>query len=389
MLLRRMVMAVFCASCLWAADDPLEAPLELKVFAKKAAAGETAHRLKLQALVNSIHKPIAEGGMGVQYDNSYTRTVAEVWRDRKANCLSLTALYVACATTLDFHATYAEAENTQRWRRVGKVIRYERHVVALVQDFPRGDMVADFLPQVQKRWGTYIVSIISENRLRALFHSNRAVEMMEAGDLPGAMVQAQLSLKDDPTSSVGWNIQGVVLRAQGNLEEAESSYLKAHKLDPKDTSCIGNLERIMQEQGKESEAARYHQLGLKLRQHDPYFQAFLAEEALSLGELEEAQKRIRAALKIQAYEPEFHLIQARIRLSNGKLEEAVKDIENARRWAQPGERERFDSKLAILKRKAAGTETAPPVPETKAPPASSVPSGNPTVGQPTPPTGQP
>jgi Flp pilus assembly protein TadD len=373
MLLRRLVLAVLCASCLSAADDPLAAPPELKMFAKEAAGGETAHRLKLQALVNAIHKPISEGGMGVQYDNSYTRTVAEVWRDRKANCLSLTALYVACATTLDFRASFAEAQNTQRWRRVGKVIRYERHVVALVQDFPRGDMVADFLPQVQKRWGTYIVNIISEARLRALFHSNRSVELMEAGDLAGAMAQAELSLKDDPGSSVGWNILGVVQRAQGNVKEAEASYLKAHRIDPKDMSCIGNLENLYKEQGKEEESATYRRLSLKLRQQDPYFHAFLADEALAAGELDEALRRIHQALKIQAYEPEFHLIQARIHLSVGKLDEAVKDIENARRWAQPGERERYDSKLAILRQRAAQSDSALPPAEGKAPAPLAVP----------------
>lgn len=355
-MLRRIALAALCAVCLWAQDDPFEAPPELQAFARRAVGGETAHRLRLQALVNSIHKPISEGGLGIQYDTSYTRTVAEVWRDRKANCLSLTALYVACARTLDFHASYAEAQNTQRWRRVGKVIRYERHVVALVQDFPRGDMVADFLPTVRKRWGTYIVTNVSEARLKALFYSNRAVELMEVGDYPAAMAHAELSLKNDPNSSVGWNVRGVVQRTMGDMAEAEASYRKAHKIEPKDTSCIGNLENLMREQGRDSEANKFRQLGLKLRQQDPYFHAFLAEEALAAGDLEEAQKRIHAALKIQTYEPEFYLIQARVKLATGKLEDAMKSIEDARRWAQPGERERYDNKLAILKQKTEGNE---------------------------------
>lgn len=355
-MLRRLVLATLCAASLWAQEDPFEAPQELKAFARRAVATETAHRLRLQALVNSIHKPVSEGGLGITYDTAYTRTVAEVWRDRKANCLSLTALYVACARALEFRASYAEAQNTQRWRRVGNVIRYERHVVALVQDFPRGDMVADFLPTLRKRWGTYIVTNLTEPRLKALFYSNRAVELMEVGDYPAAMAHADLSLKNDPSSSVGWNVRGVVQRTLGDMAAAEASYLKAHKIEPKDTSCIGNLENLMREQGRDSEANKYRQLGLKLRQQDPYFHAFLAEEALAAGDPEEAQKRIHAALKIQSYEPEFYLIQARIRLANGKFEDAMKSIEEARHWAQPGERERYDNKLAIMKQKAEGNE---------------------------------
>lgn len=375
----RALMLFFCLMPLMAGEDPLSAPLELKLYARRAIAPDTtkvasSHKNQLQLLVSSIHKPVEDGGLGIQYDNSYTRTVAEVWRDRKANCLSLTALYVACARSLGFQANYAEAQNTQRWRRVGKVIRYERHVVALVRDFPNIDMVADFLPQLRKRWGSYIVTPIPEARFLALFHSNRAVELIEGGDLTAALDQANFSVKVDPTSSVGWNIRGVVYRNQGDLVEAEKCYLKAHQLDAKDTSCIGNLETLMREQGRVVEATRYRQMGLELRQKDPYFQAFLAEEALGGGDLNEAINRIQIALKIQPYEPEFHLLNARIQLACGKLDEAMKTIQEARRWAQPLERERYDSKLNLLKKQVAADGSALPLPmETPAPTPSPTP----------------
>jgi Flp pilus assembly protein TadD len=374
---RRLVIMLFCLSYLAAGEDPLRAPLDLKLFAQRAIAPDTtkiasSQRNQLQLLVNSIHKPIEEGGLGIQYDNSYTRTVEEVWRDRKANCLSLTALYVSCARSLGYHATYAESMNTQRWRRVGNVIRYERHVVALVRDFPNIDMVADFLPQLRKRWGTYIVTTIPETRFRALFHSNRAVEMMGFGDLPAALEQANMSVKVDPASSVGWNIRGVVYRNLENMVEAEKCYRKAHQLDPKDTSCIGNLEALTREQGRMAESTKFREMGLELRQKDPYFQAFLAEEALANADLVEAARKIQIALKVQPYEPEFHLLSARIQLASGKLDEAMKTIQEARRWAQPKERERYDSKLNLLKKQAAADAPA------------QVPPADPKVGSPAP-----
>ena len=67
----------------------------------------------------------ADGGLGMVYDNTYTRTVAEVWRDRKANCLSLTAFYIAACDSIGIKANYDEALNTNRWRRVGSVIRFD------------------------------------------------------------------------------------------------------------------------------------------------------------------------------------------------------------------------------------------------------------------------
>ena len=366
--LRHLFPACLCAviglvsfQTLHGEEDTLKLPLELELFAQRAMAPQTARQYssrqsQLQLLIQAIHTPVDKDGLGIQYDSSYTRTVPEVWRDRKANCLSLTALYVACARKLGYKASYAETLNTQRWRRRGGVIRFERHMVALVRDFPNNDLVADFLPQIQQRWGTYIVKPIPESRFLALFHSNRAVELLEASDFQGALNQADLSLKSDSRSSVGWNIRGVVLRRQGDFVGAEACYRKAFKLDAKDAASIGNLEAILTELGRDSEAARFRQLGMELRQKDPYFQAFLAEEAFSVPDLGEAERRITIALRIQPYEPQFYVIQARLQLATGKLEEAQKSIQEARRWAQPGERERYDNKLAALKQQTGETE---------------------------------
>ena len=48
-------------------------------------------RSKLQKILDVIFRSEDDGGLGITYDNSRTRTVSEVLKDRKANCI-LTAL---------------------------------------------------------------------------------------------------------------------------------------------------------------------------------------------------------------------------------------------------------------------------------------------------------
>jgi tetratricopeptide (TPR) repeat protein len=344
------VAAALVAQLLWAQGDPLAPPPELQAFARRQAMGAQTNRGRLQALLTSIFRPVEEGGLGIEYDNGRTRTVAEVWQERKANCISLTAFYVAACRTIGLEARYAEPLNTNRWRRVGNVVRFERHVVALAPLPPIEDAVADFLPNLRRRAGSYIVIPMAEDRFRALFYSNRAVELLDEGLQAEALEAARHSVQVDPTSAVGWNIQGVVLKNMDRTQEAEAAFRKAIALDPRDGTPIGNMEMLARSEGRMEEALKFRRMGAELRKKDPYYHAFLASEAIEEGHWEEAQAEIRWAIKLQPYDSEFFVSQARIQLQRGDVNGAEKSLEAARRWAVPGERERFDSKLAALKR---------------------------------------
>lgn len=349
MFLRAVPALLIALPALGGSQDPLASSPEIQQFARQATGLHPMNKGKLQALLSAIFRPEAEGGLGMVYDNTYTRTVAEVWRDRKANCLSLTAFYIAACDSLGIRVHYAEALNTNRWRRVGSVVRYERHLVALVPLPPVEDVVADFLPQLRRRVGVYHVSPLPVDRVRALFYTNRAVELLGEGNQEAAMEQANIAVRTDAVMSVGWNILGVVLKSGGRAEEAEKAFRRALVCDARDSSAIGNMEMLLREQGRLEEAARYRALGDDVRKKDPFFHGFLAEEAMEKGDYGEAQRRIKMALKILPRESEFYLTQARLHILLGKPDVAVKDLEEAQRWAVPAERERYDGKLAAIK----------------------------------------
>lgn len=333
-------------------SDPFVLSPEAQNWARRAVLQHPGTKQKLQGILDAVFSPPVEGGLGLGmvYDNSRTRTVEEVWKERRANCLSLTAFFVAACRAAGIDAKYAEPMNTNRWHRIGNLVRLERHVVAMVPSPPLDDVVADFLPQLRRRVGVYVVTIHSAARFQALFHSNRAVELLDAGQKEDALAQAKLSVAADAACAVGWNVQAVVHQALGLEAEAEASYRKAMALDPKDGTPVGNLEQFLRAQGRLEEAQALRTLGAELRKRDPFFHSFLCDEAMESGNWDEAQKEIKLALKLQPYEPEFHLAQARIHLQRGREEAAVKSLKEARRWSIPKERNRYDAKLAALGR---------------------------------------
>lgn len=329
-------------------EDPLAPPPELAAWVRQVTHQSPSIKGKVQSLLFAIFRPVEDNGLGMVYDNAHTRTVKEVWSDRKANCLGLTALMVAACRTLGLEPRFAEPTNVNHWKRAGNLIRLERHLVAFIPVPPLDDLVADFLPQLRRRQGVYLVDVLTEARVRALFFSNRAVELMGEGNLEWALEASKMAIRHDPTSAAAWNIQGVILRAHQDQAGAEKSYRRAHALDPKDGAPIGNLEMILKETDRWEEAAKFRALSMETRKRDPYFNAFLAEEAHDSGKVEEALEHIQAAIKLLPSDPELHLTEARFRLEQGRPDDARKALENARKWAQPAERERYDAKLSRL-----------------------------------------
>ncbi|HJV47639.1 MAG TPA: tetratricopeptide repeat protein [Geothrix sp.] len=344
----RILTFLLSAALLAAGEDPFEAPPELKAFAWKHTNGQMGVSNKVQALVRAFFAPPEEGGLGITYDNTYTRTPAEAMRDRKANCLTLTALNVAACQSVDIEANYGESLRISRWRRVGSVVRYERHIVAMV---PAGlinaPLIVDFLPEVRR--DLHLVKKLEPRRVKALFFSNRAVELMEDNRIEEALASAKQSIEVDPSSGIGWNILGVVQQRQGLEAEAEKSFLKSIATDPKDGAPCGNLEGLMRAQGRLAEAQAYRDRSMEIRKNDPFFNAFLADEAYRDSQWEEAEKRIKQAIRILPRESEFYLIQARISLAQGQRKDAIRALEKARKWALPEMQARYDSKLALLK----------------------------------------
>lgn len=344
----RILALLLGATLLAGGEDPFEAPPELQAFARKHTLGQQSVSGKVGALLKAFFMAPEEGGLGITYDNAYTRTPIEAWRDRKANCLTLTALYVAACKSIGLEARYGESLRISRWRRVGTTVRYERHVVAVVPGGTVGqELVADFLPEIRR--GSQLIAVMAPKRVLALFHSNRAVELLAESRPEDALKSAHQSIEMDPTLGVGWNILGVVQRNQGLEAEAEASFRKALDADPKDGAPCGNLENLLRAQGRETEAQAFRDRGLEIRKRDPFFNAFLAEEALQDSHWEEAEKRIKQAIRLLPVEPDFYLIQARISLAQGQRKDAIKALEKARKWAMPEMQARYDTKLALLK----------------------------------------
>jgi Flp pilus assembly protein TadD len=323
-------------------EDPLWVPQELIAFARgKVALGMGEHG-KAEALLRVLMWPEILGGLGIQYSNDKTRTVNEVWLERKANCLSLTFAYVMLARHLQINAVFGESFEAVNWSRVGDVVRMEKHMVAVIQRPPAGDLVADFLPQTRARYGNYFVDLITNVRAKSLFYSNSAVEAFLENDKDSAFEKITKALEIDPTSSQAWNIKGVIEKFYGNTKDAVASYKTAIRNNPNNFVAIGNLAALYVKEGLYEEAAKLRAVESNLRKRDPYYYAFLASEAIESNDMLKAQKLIQKAIKIHPKDADFYVPLRYIYQAQNKTSEAIDALSKARKYAALDKAENLD-----------------------------------------------
>ena len=328
-------------------SDILSPPKEFRDFVVERTIPYHTWAAKTQALVQGIFGRPQDGGLGITYANDKTRTVSEVWKDRKANCISLTAFYAAACKIMGVTVWFADAPSVSLWVRHGDLIYNERHVVAAIPINALNTVVADFSPVPHA--GAIHIKPMTEAHFRALFHSNRAVELLQSESPESAIPEAQAALRDDPESGTGWNTYGAVEQVLDHPARAEAAFLKALEVDPKDGIACGNLEGLYASAGRPQDALRYRNLGLQLRDHDPYFHAFLAREALADGRNDDAKTEIRRAIKLQRMDPEFYLVLAQVEMNQHEHDAAAKAVQKAIHWSLPDQRKRMESKLDLIR----------------------------------------
>ncbi len=257
-------------------------------------------RSRLERLVDFLFK---KSGLGMEYSADATLTVEQAYRTRKANCLTFTLLTVALARESGLQADGQERDDIVAWRvgddiiygfnhaNAGITIGYSRFTV----DVARDQVMARDPPKP-----------ISDQRLLALYYSNRAAELV-AGDSPAAAAPYMaMALQLAPRYAGAWANAGVIQLRQGDPRAAERDYLKALALDPANASALANLVTLYRNNGDEVRRAIYARRLETIQVRDPYFQFLQAEDDDKHGDYADAVQHYRRAIRLYDGDSRFY-----------------------------------------------------------------------------------
>ncbi|TWH09023.1 MULTISPECIES: tetratricopeptide repeat protein [Pseudoxanthomonas] len=305
-------------------DEVLEIPPDLRAMLQErviARGGSREDRIeRLAAMVLEV------GGLALEYDNDRTRTVAETWRDRRANCLSFTLVFVALARAAGLEARVQEVGEVLAWYRDAGVIYGASHVNAGVRaglrrytlDVERNILAMRDRPRA-----------IDDIRALAHFRNNRGAELMAAGDLEGARAQLEAALEADPEFVPALNNLGVLEQRAGNLDASAAALRAAWRLQPAHTATLSNLVNLYQRSGQAELAADFVARLEQVRRSDPFAQFVLALGCEEAGNYACAVTHYRNAIRLHGGQHAFHFGLARAYFLSGHPDLARREMARA------------------------------------------------------------
>ncbi len=339
--------------------DPLAMSPAMRAYAEEHLQPETqglnSRREPRQALLTALYQ---NHKLRLKYDDTHTRTAAQAFEQRAGNCLSLVLMTAAFAKHLGLPVTYQAVDVDETYERRGGLHLSSSHVNLVLQRPPMSlrtrsntgdaDLVVDFLP------GREVASVrvrpISESSLLAMFHNNRAADMLAAGQPAAAYWWARAAVVQAPDYVPALNTLGVVYDRAGLREAAEQAYRQVLLTTPHHVAALSNFVSNLRQQGRPAEAEPAARLLARLQQQPP-FQAFdEGRTAMAALDYERAKRLFDQELEHQPHQSEVHHWAALANWHLGNHNSAARHLKQARDFSSTvADHERFSAKLESLR----------------------------------------
>ncbi len=330
-----------------AMEEVLAIPLPLReaLQAQVARAGGYSEQQRLTALVRFLFDP---AGLGMTYEHDADYTVAEAYQTRKANCLTFTLLTIALARELGIQAHGQEIPRVLTWYREGDTLYFSNHVNAGVLAGGSRfsvDVASDSIlsGEPPRR--------IDDNRLLAIFHSNRAASLLARGLYRDAHAYMDAALAADDRYPAAWNNAGVLALREGRQDEAERHFLRTIELSRAHEGALMNLAALYAARGEHGKERQFRNRIDGIQRRNPFHHFLLATEHEKQGDYAAAARRYKRAIALYDGEHQFHHGLARAYLHLGEYRKAGAALRRAQALAGQGAAERYQAKLDLLRRK--------------------------------------
>jgi tetratricopeptide (TPR) repeat protein len=304
----------------------------------------------------------------LEYDPTVTASIDELSSGGRINCFSFSNLFVAAARYADVPAHFQLVDSPPQWdindetwvlaqhinvsgivrrgmtREEKRAFRAQQPMTGtrlrrLAPHSVDRKYVVDLNPEIST--DAYRSRIISDAAAKSLFHSNRSVEALLAGDSRQAMMHARAAIAADERSATAWNNLGVLLARAGDLEDAAQAYRTALALDPDGLIGGNNLEGTYRRLGDLDKAKAVARQIRANRMRNPYFHYALGRRSYADGRLIDAVDHYQDAIDRKEDERLFYYALAQAYLELGDYQRAAENLETALEYSEPADLSRY------------------------------------------------
>jgi len=270
--------------------------------------------------LNAIQTAMFDADFAFSYQDDVTLTAAQAFAQRRGNCMSFTALFIAMSRAAGIPTFLMSVRRTPEVDKDEDLVIVNRHVVAGFRN-PSDVTVFDFYlttesPFMQQR-------VIDDVMATAMYHNNLAGNAIRAGRLEEAARNLDIATALAPHWAPAWVNLGVVRFRRGDPMAAMEAYQEALMLEPTNSSALTNMAYVYRNLGREEEA----QAVLRAAAHrttNPFTLIAIADLEMVRGNLAEAERYLRRARWWYKDEPEVYVALARLARHRGRTDKADK-----------------------------------------------------------------
>lgn len=324
----------------------MEIPAEVKATLRTQVMDTSnSPEKRLQRLVELVFQPTE---LGLEYDTNATLTVAETWKQRRANCLSFTLLFVAMAREIGLEARMQEVGQVMTWYEDQGLLFNAGHVnVGLRVDGRMATLDLDRNVLYDARGP----QPISDARALAHFYNNRGAEHLARHDPATARRYLQAALRMDPQFVPALSNLGVLETRSNNDVAAARDFEAALAIRRNHAPALHNAAYLYQRLGDTQRAAQLRERLEHARKRDPFYQFMQGMSAERAGDYAQAADFYRTAIRLYPTAHQFHFGLARTYFLTNNNRMAEREMTRARALGGTDQmRAVYQAKLDSLRR---------------------------------------
>lgn len=286
-------------------DHILAMTPDMRYFVGEQVPAALSEQARLRYLVDALIRP---SQLGLEYAPGVTLTATETFDERRGDCLSLSALFVAMAREAKLNVYFNEVSVPPSWEMLNdnsSAIYKHINAVAVIDDKPQ---VIDFSVDIYDY--RYPQKQVDDDIAAAQYYSNLGVKQLNGGDPATAYAYFRRALHLGPEEAYIWGNLGVLLRREGLLDEAEIAFRKALSLDPEEAAALSNLARLYRSEGRRDEARALEAVIAERQRSNPFWHYSRSRAAFERGDFDEALTSIHRAIRLNREEYRFYQFAA-------------------------------------------------------------------------------
>ena len=327
--------------------DRIETLLTLPQSVKDTVKREFGHLHQTKSGVQLARWLMAPEGQSLIYDINANLTPAEVFKQRRGNCLSFTLLLIKLSEELNINVRINQVDLPDMWgQSENQDLVFYRHVNAIqktatvtnifdlaMQDYRQG------LPQ----------RLLTAQQGAALLFSNIGVQALQEDKTNKALHYLKLAASLYPNNADMWINLGAIYKSIKQPKMAEKVYLLAFELNDSSSLAASNLDRLYRSIEQPKKALTYAKLADRARQKNPYIRFTNAQSGFAEMRYRYAANEIKRAIQLYSKDPQFFELSSRIKQAQKKYISALKDLEKAHQLSSNNtERGRYAKKVKMV-----------------------------------------